>query len=248
MASISLKNVCLNYPVYGKKNINSFITNQISVGGTIVEKNKFYTIEALKNLSIDFRDGDKVGLIGHNGAGKSTLLKLAAGIYPISSGSMSISGKVQSLFDPRAGLEPEEDGIKNIKRLTLLLNQNFNLIKKKIPEIIQNSELGDYINFPVKTYSDGMKLRLCFSVITSWKSDIFLVDEFLSVGDEKFHIYAKKKLNNIIEKASIVLLASHNLAYIEALTNRLVILNSGKVEYDGKTKNGLDYYKSLRKK
>lgn len=246
MTAINIKNGNLEFPLIGiKKNLKSNFTKTAAVGSQIDEKQKFLNVMALKNLNLEFNDGDKVGLLGHNGSGKSTLLKLIAGIYPLKTGSIDINGKIQTLLHPDAGLEPEENGLRNIKRLALLLNFDYQKVESNINSIIENSELGDYIHFPVKTYSDGMKLRLYFALITSYKSDIFLIDEFLSVGDENFHRFAKEKLNNIFDVAPIVLIASHNIPYVQELVNRVIVLNSGEVIFDGDTNDGISFYKSL---
>ena len=244
MAKIELKNINLSYPIYGHRlSLKSKILKK-KVGGDISEDKHKYHVHALKNLNVTFHEGDKVGLLGHNGAGKSTLLAMLSSIYPPTSGEVKIDGRVQSLFNPSAGLELETSGLKNIKRLGLLLNTDLNELKKNTEEIIRASGLGEYINLPVRTYSEGMKLRLCFAIITSWKSDIFLIDEFLSVGDEYFYKYAQEKLNNIMVNSPIVLFASHNLNFIKNLTNRILVLKSGEIIFDGKTEEGISFYKN----
>jgi ABC-type polysaccharide/polyol phosphate transport system ATPase subunit len=243
MAKIELKNINLTYPIYGHRlSLKSKILEK-KVGGDISEDKNKYHVHALKNLNITFHEGDKVGLLGHNGAGKSTLLAMLSRIYPPTSGELKIDGRVQSLFNPSAGFEIEASGLKNIKRLGLLLNTDLNELEKNTEEIIKVSGLGNYINLPVRTYSEGMKLRLCFAVITSWKSDIFLIDEFLSVGDEYFYKYSQEKLNNIMINSPIVLFASHNLKFIQSLTNRVIVLKSGEIIFDGNTNDGINFYK-----
>jgi len=242
MPVIKLKNINLTYPIYGHRlSLRSKIYGK-KVGGDISDSKKKYHVHALKNLNLEFKEGDKIGLLGHNGAGKSTLLSMLSKIYPPTSGELIIEGKVQSLFNPGAGLEIEASGLRNIKRLGLLLNADLDELEKNTSEIIKVSGLGDYMNLPVRTYSEGMKLRLCFSVITSWKSDIFLIDEFLSVGDEYFYKFCQEKLNNIMLSAPIVIFASHNLEFIKNLTNRVLVLRSGEVIFDGKTKDGIKFY------
>lgn len=241
MSEVLLKNIYLTYPIYGHKlSIKSKIAGV--VGGGINTDKKKYHVEALKNLNCKFVNGEKIGLLGHNGAGKSTMLAMLSSIYPPSSGELTINGKVQSLFNPGAGLEPEESGLRNIKRLGLLLNANINELEENTDEIINVSGLGDYINLPVRSYSDGMKLRLCFSVITSWKSDIFLIDEFLSVGDNAFYKYCKGKLEEIMKSSSIVVLASHNLDFIKSFTSRVLVLKAGQIVFDGITSEGIKFY------
>lgn len=241
MNEVILKNIFLTYPIYGHRlSIRSKISGV--VGGKINTDKKKYHVEALKNLNCKFKNGEKIGLLGHNGAGKSTLLAMLSGIYPPSSGEFTISGRVQSLFNPGAGLEPEVSGLINIKRLGLLLNANIKELEKNTDEIIKVSGLGDYINLPVRSYSDGMKLRLCFSVITSWRSDIFLIDEFLSVGDNAFYKYCKEKLEEIMKSSSIVIFASHNLEFIRNFTNRVLVLKAGEIVFDGSTSEGIKFY------
>jgi|688.fasta_scaffold662505_1 lipopolysaccharide transport system ATP-binding protein len=243
MVKIELKNINLTYPIYGHRlSIKSKIFKK-KVGGEIIQDKNTYHVHALKNLNVTFSKGDKIGLIGHNGAGKSTFLALLSNIYPPTSGKLIIEGKVQSLFNPSAGLELEESGLRNITRLGLLLDLNLNQLNQNIGKIIKVSGLGDYINLPVRTYSEGMKLRLCFATITSWKSDILLIDEFLSVGDEYFYKYSQEKLDEIMINSPIVFFASHNLNFIKNFTNRVIILNAGEIIFDGKTEEGLNFYK-----
>lgn len=186
------------------------------------------TIRAIDDLNFRLEKGDRVGLMGHNGAGKTTLLRVLAGIYPPTSGNLIVQGKVTTLLDIGLGLESESSGYENILLRGILLGHSPSLIESKMKEIADFSELGDYLEMPLRTYSSGMLLRLAFAVSVCAHADILLMDEWLSVGDESFSTKASKKLHSLIDDSSILVLASHSKDLIKQTCNRLFVSEHGR--------------------
>lgn len=241
---ISTKDLCLSFPKYNdstrslKRKLLQNISNLLSKSDA--KNNEF---QAIKNISISIKKGDRLGLIGHNGAGKSSLLRAFSGIYKPSSGFLAINGKVNSLLDLNVGLNHEMTGIDNIKLKSILLGLNKKRYKDIIADIIEFSELGDFIHAPIRTYSSGMLLRLAFSISVLIDSDILIMDEWLSVGDSSFNDKAQKKLNSIIDKQSILCIASHDLNLIKKVCNRCIHLENGKIIKEYTIKNKRMYEK-----
>lgn len=200
------------------------------------QKGGHVNINALTDITLDILSGDRIGIIGHNGAGKSTLLRLLSGIYEPTAGSITRTGTVASLVDISLGIDPESTGRENIFVRGKLLGLSKKEINTKINEIVEFSELGDYINLPVRTYSSGMLLRLAFSVSTSITADILIMDEWLSVGDEAFSDRASNRLKFLVDESEILVIASHTQSLIESTCNKVVWLDKGVVRKAGPTK------------
>lgn len=185
MASIEFRNVCVDFPIYnanGRSLKKRLI--QVATGGQLgADPQGHVVVRALEGLNFSLRDGDRVGLLGHNGAGKSTLLRLLSGVYEPSSGTAKISGEIGSLIDISLGIDPEATGRENIYLRGGLLGMSKSEINTQMEEIIEFSELGDFVDMPLRTYSTGMHLRLAFAVSTIVRPEILLMDEWLSVGD-----------------------------------------------------------------
>ena len=186
-------------------------------------------IRALDELSFTLQDGDRLGIIGHNGAGKSTLLRLLGGVYRPTSGMACINGAVGSLIDISLGIDPEVSGRENISMRGALLGLSRSELSKRVDDIIDFSELGNFIDLPVRTYSTGMHLRLAFSVSTMLSPDILLMDEWLSVGDEAFRHKAEQRLEEMVRATSIIVLASHSKELILRTCNRVLWLEHGRI-------------------
>jgi len=199
-------------------------------------------IHALKDINVRIDTGEKVGLIGHNGAGKSTLLKAIAGLYPISSGNREVRGTIRSLLELSLGFEPDATGFENIMYRGLLLGQTPKQIRQLREEIIDFSELGEFINYPIRTYSAGMLVRLAFSISTSIRGDILLLDEIMSAGDIAFQQKARNRINALIDRAEILVFASHDLETMRGLCTRGLVLNHGTIIYDGNVEDALACY------
>lgn len=191
-------------------------------------------VKALHNLSFELKDGDRVALLGHNGAGKTTLLRMLSGVYQPTSGEAIIQGEVGSLIDLSLGIDNEASGRENIFVRGALLGLKRQQIQDKISEIIEFSELGDFIDMPVRTYSSGMHLRLAFAVSTIVRPEILLMDEWLSVGDENFKHKAEARLSNLVAATKILVIATHSRALAETTCNRAIWLEHGQIKMDGK--------------
>jgi lipopolysaccharide transport system ATP-binding protein len=186
-------------------------------------------IHALRGVSLEFREGDRVGLMGHNGAGKTSLLRLLAGIYEPTSGHVHIEGRVSSFINLGLGLDMEATGYENIELCGLMFGLDHAEIRRLTPAIAEFSGLAEYLDMPVRTYSSGMGMRLVFSIVTSVKAEILLMDEWLSVGDAEFVALAEARLKELVDASSILVLASHSEETIRKHCNVLVRLEHGEV-------------------
>lgn len=232
MAYLRLKDCSLHLPVYGAGNRSlKQMVLSAATGGRIASNSGHITVvEALRNVTLDIKAGDRVGLVGHNGAGKTTLLRMLAGIYEPTVGTYAQSGRITSLLDVTLGLDYEATGYENILIRGLILGASKAEMKRLTPEIAEFSGLGDYLSMPVRTYSSGMVLRLAFAIVTSVPADVLLMDEWLSVGDASFVAKAEERMKTFVGQASILVLASHNPKIIDELCNMKVTLEHGVVK------------------
>jgi ABC-2 type transport system ATP-binding protein/lipopolysaccharide transport system ATP-binding protein len=168
-------------------------------------------------------------LVGHNGAGKSTLLKVLAGIYQPTTGSVRTEGRIVSTLNISLGMEPEATGFENIVIRGLLLGMRRAEINKKLDEIANFTELGDYLNMPVRIYSSGMATRLAFATVTAMDSDILLMDEVIGTGDASFMDKAEKRLNEFMNRSKIIVIASHSDQVIKKFCNKALLLEHGQI-------------------
>jgi lipopolysaccharide transport system ATP-binding protein len=209
------------------------------------KKTKLDDIHALKDFNLHVYDGDRLGIIGLNGAGKSTLLKTIAGIYPVRSGSIEISGSIRSMFDLSLGFDLESTGRENILYRGLMLGLTPYQIREKQDEIIEFADLGEFIDYPIRSYSSGMLVRLAFSISTSVDGEILLLDEIISMGDATFAAKAYERMSGVMSKAKILLLVSHDLSSISKICNRVILIEHGKICLDGKPQEIIHHYKSM---
>ena len=245
MAEIILKSVTADFPIYGNQvSFRNVLFGRV-VGGVLrrpKDTGNRVIVRALDNVSLTIRHGDRLGIIGHNGAGKSTLLRVLAGIYEPSLGSITVDGHVSPLFDVSAGLDPDDSGYENIVTCALLLGMSRDEIERKMPQIEAFSELSDYLALPARTYSTGMLVRLGFAIATAIDPEILLLDEWLGAGDARFAARAAKQVEAMIERSSIMLLASHSDELIRQMCNRVILLDNGRLLADGQTTDVLDMY------
>lgn len=199
-------------------------------------------VHALKNVTLRISQGERVGLLGHNGAGKSTLLKTIAGLYPISSGTLSVNGEIRSLFDLSLGFEPDATGRENILYRGLLLGMSPKFMRAKEEEIIEFAGLGEFIDYPIKTYSAGMQVRLAFAVSTAIGGDLLLLDEVIGAGDANFMAKAKDRISQLIARAEILVLASHDFGALRNLCKRGIVLQRGSVLFDGDIEEAINMH------
>lgn len=237
---ISAQNLSIEFPIFENSNrsIKKTVLN-LSTGGRICQSADHHpSVTALDDLNFSFEEGSRVGLWGHNGSGKTTLLRVLAGIYAPVKGSLIVSGRIASLLDVSMGLDPDATGFENIYLRGILDGMRPARIRSKIDEIADFTELGEYLNLPVRTYSSGMMLRLAFAISTSVEADILIMDEWLSVGDQDFSAKATQHLEKLISKASILVVATHDQSLIERICNRKITLEHGKIISDEQvTKN-----------
>ena len=235
MVSIVFEQATVDFPIYNAdaRSLKKRLI-RVATGGQIgANEDGRVIIRSLENLSFTFHDGDRVGLIGHNGAGKSTLLRLLSGVYEPTSGSRAVTGEIASLIDISLGIDPEATGRENIYLRGGLLGLTRKEIDAQIDEIIDFSELGDFIDMPLRTYSTGMQLRVAFAVSTIVRPQILLMDEWLSVGDAGFQERAEKRLNDLVQSTNILVIASHSRELISKVCNRLIWLEHGKIMMEG---------------
>lgn len=231
MTKLEFRNVTVQYPVYNSRSMS--LRNQlmrISTGGRIEsEAGHISIVTALRDVSFSLHDGDAVALIGHNGAGKSTMLRTMAGVYTPVAGEVVRTGRVATVLELGAGMDPELSGYENIIRMGVLMGMSMREIKERTAEIEEFTQLGDFLQLPVRTYSSGMSTRLMFAVATSTQPDILLVDEIFGMGDAEFQAKAKQRMESLIKSVGIFVFASHNNDLIKAYCNRFFRLEHGAV-------------------
>jgi ABC-2 type transport system ATP-binding protein/lipopolysaccharide transport system ATP-binding protein len=246
MIEITLNSVTVEFPIYDMMG-RSFKSRmlRLSAGGRIRSDQKHVTITALDDVSFSLFEGDRVAVVGHNGAGKTTLLRVLAGIYEPDRGRVVTRGTVAPLFDLTLGMDPEATGLENIRIRGLLLGMTPREIARHEDEIVAFSELGDYIQMPIRTYSSGMRLRLAFAVATAREPEILLLDEMIGVGDARFFERAQKRLDRYLTRAGIVVLASHQVEVLNQICNKALLLDHGKLIALGAVDEILESYAAL---
>lgn len=240
---IKMKDVNLYYPsnAYNAMTIKQEIFSRLSAKK---QKNALEDVHALKNFNLEIKDGERVGVIGFNGAGKSTLLKALAGLYPIKTGSIETKGEIRPMFELTLGFDMESTGRENIMNRGLMLGGTPDEVRSKEQEIIDFAELGQFIDYPIKSYSSGMLVRLAFAISTSVTGDILLVDEILSAGDINFQAKAKARMMNIMDRARILVLVLHDMSTIRDVCDRTIFLKNGEIVADGKPDEVINIYLS----
>lgn len=234
MAFIDFDKVCVDFPIFNATNRSLKNTiMQSATGGRVDFGAKETIVRSLDNVSFRINPGDRIGLIGHNGAGKSTLLRVLSRVYVPTSGRAVISGSLGSLVDISLGIDPEATGRENILLRGVLMGLKRSEVLSRMDEIIEFSELGNFIDVPVRTYSSGMHLRLAFSVSTIIRPEILIMDEWLSVGDDRFNQKAATRLEEMVEKSQILVIASHSRSLVEQVCNRVLWFDHGQLKLDG---------------
>ncbi|WOO35441.1 ABC transporter ATP-binding protein [Anaerocolumna sp. AGMB13020] len=194
---------------------------------------KYKEFWALKDVDLSIEKGDRLGILGLNGAGKSTLLKIIAGVQKPTEGNVNVKGKIAPLLELGAGFEGEYTGIENIYLYGSVLGYHRDFINEKFNEIVEFSELGEFIKVPLKNYSSGMKSRLGFSIATIVEPDVLILDEVLSVGDAKFKKKCEAKIQSMFDKGVTVLFVSHSLAQVKKICNKAILLEKGQLIANG---------------
>jgi ABC-type polysaccharide/polyol phosphate transport system ATPase subunit len=240
MSLIQLENIGLRFHVRRSGRIS--LKEYLLQGFFRASKSNSFEVQALENINLTVGEGERLGIIGHNGAGKSTLLKLLAGIYPPTAGRRQVNGHVISLFDIALGFESEASGWENIMYRGYLQGETPHSIRDKIKPIAEFSELGDFLNMPVRYYSAGMMVRLAFSIATSIEPEILIVDEVLSAGDMAFQVKARERMRSLISSARAVVVVSHDLGSLELLCDRVLWLDHGNMRMIGPTQEVIAAY------
>lgn len=233
MASIKLEDASFWYPVFEvtERSLKVALMRQFAGGES--RENGVVEVQGLRDVSLELRDGDRVGLVGRNGAGKSTLLRVLAGLLHPQQGGVKVAGRVVPLITRGLGIHPELSGYRNIELPMRLLGATEAEIQRAKQEVPEWSGLGDFIHLPVRTYSDGMRARLMFAICTAVRGDILIMDEWLSAGDADFVNKAQERLKELLETTRIVVLASHSLEIIRKMCNVVCWMEGGQVVMTG---------------
>lgn len=213
----------------------------------ITRKLRFTEFWALQDVSFTIEKGERLGVLGFNGAGKSTLLKTVAGVLKPTKGSVEVDGVIAPLLELGAGFDSNYTGKENIFLYGATMGYSRKYIEDRYDEIVKFSELGDFINVPIKNYSSGMRARLGFSIATAVEPEVLILDEVLSVGDAKFKAKSEKKVTSMFDKGVTVLFVSHNTPQVRRLCNKAIILDHGKVIAYGEANEVCDKYDALVK-
>src|SRR3954468_6018197 len=246
-AVVRLDNVCVDFHIYNSagRSLKKHLV-RTSTGGRLTGDAGRINVAALREVSLTLQRGDRVGVVGHNGAGKTTFLRTIAGVYEPSAGFVAVTGRVTPLFDIGLGIDPEATGYENMYLRGALLGMSRREIDAVRDDIAEFTELGDYLDVPVRTYSAGMTLRLAFAICTCGSPGVLLLDEFLAVGDAQFMHKAEERLNQMISRAGVMVLASHSDKLIERLCNRVVWLEGGRIHAPGEPAETLRAYLRTR--
>ena len=241
--SITTKDACVDFPIFDAKSRSLKKTVMGVVGGNIDSGAKVPIIEALRNISVHLEHGARVGLVGHNGAGKSTLLRLFSGIYEPTRGTAEIRGRVAPVFDLGVGMDPEISGLENIIIRGLFLGMSRREMERRVDEIAEFTELGDYLSMPLRTYSTGMRVRLALGVVTSIDPEILLLDEGIGAVDAEFLAKARDRLNELVERSGILVFASHSDEFLADLCDSAIWMDQGSIREHGPLRDVLQHYK-----
>lgn len=244
---LSLDNVSVSFPIYhgGSRSLKKSLLFRGSGGQLASDASHRITVEALRNVSMEFRTGDRVALIGKNGAGKTTLLRVMAGIYEPVTGVVKSRGRISPMFDISLGIDGDISGYDNIRLRGLILGLPAREIEERMADIAEFTELGDYLDIPVRTYSSGMMTRLTFAVATCFSPEILLMDEWILAGDAGFLAKAQHRVETFVEQAGILVLASHSTEICRRWCNKAVWMERGEVKMAADISAVLDSYNSV---
>ena len=241
MSHIIMDKVCLNYKVKKDIKFKDLVLGNKSES-KFSEMSGEGIIRALNEVTLELHDGDRLAIIGPNGAGKSSLLKVMSEIYPISKGKLDVSGNVATMFEMATGFDMDASGWENIRLRGIMLGLTPKEIEPKVQEIAEFSELGEYLDIPVRYYSSGMFIRLAFSVSTSVDPDILLLDEVLAAGDAGFVDKANKRINEMMKSAKILVLVTHSMESAIKFCNKAILLKRGEILKFGTPTDVVAYY------
>jgi ABC-type polysaccharide/polyol phosphate transport system ATPase subunit len=241
---LTLQSVSVSFPIYqsGSRSLKKRLLFRGTGGQIATDANHRIVVEALRNISLSLKAGDRVALIGSNGAGKTTLLRVMAGVYEPFAGVVNSHGRISPMFDISLGIDSEISGYDNIRLRGLILGLTSSQIEELMPDIVKFTELGDYLDIPVRAYSSGMMTRLTFAVATCFSPEILLMDEWIIAGDAGFLAKAKHRVQSFVERANILVLASHSLEICRQWCSKAVWLERGEIKMQGDIETVLAAY------
>jgi lipopolysaccharide transport system ATP-binding protein len=223
--------IVVRFPIYNlaHRSLKRVVLHATTGGRVARESGSRAVVCALDGVSFSIKPGDRVGLVGHNGSGKTTLLRVLTGVYEPVEGSLLVNGRVAALLDLSLGMDPEATGYENILLRAVIAGLTPKDVEEKMEEIAEFTELDDYLEMPVRTYSSGMLVRLAFAVSTSVDADILLMDEWLSAGDADFSKKAAARLDRLVDRTPILVLASHDMNLVSRTCNRIFRFEHGRM-------------------
>ncbi|MFN9279791.1 MAG: ABC transporter ATP-binding protein [Betaproteobacteria bacterium] len=246
MASIVLDRVSLDFPIFSAKSTS--IRHQlirIGTGGLIGSDGGHRVVTALQDISISLSDGARIGLIGHNGSGKSTLMRLIGGIYHPTRGTARVQGRVSTIFELGVGADPDLPGLENILRIGVMMGLRHRKVVEMVPEIAAFTELGEFLDLPVRTYSAGMAMRLYFAMALFSDPEILLIDEVFGAGDAAFQKRALARLEQQIFDAHIFVFATHSADLLRKFCDRCIVMHHGRMVCFDETDRALAEYERV---
>ncbi|MHA6797883.1 galactan export ABC transporter ATP-binding subunit Wzt/RfbE [Bounagaea algeriensis] len=243
MVSIDVWNAAVDFPIFDAKSRSLKKAVLGKTGGKIGTDSKVPIIEALHDINLSLRHGDRVALVGHNGAGKSTLLRLLSGIYEPTRGHARVAGRVAPVFDLGVGMDPEISGYENMLIRGLFLGMSRKEMLKRVDDIAEFTELGDYLEMPLRTYSTGMRVRLALGVVTSIDPEILILDEGIGAVDAEFLEKARDRLHALVRRSGILVFASHSDEFLIEMCDSALWMDRGQIKESGELRHVLTEYK-----
>ena len=249
MSYILLRNVCVDYPIYqgASRSLKKMVLAATTHGNLARDAYDRINVRALLDITLDIREGDRVGLVGQNGAGKTTLLKVLAGVFEPSNGRVFADGRISTLLDVAIGINPNSTGYENIILRGMYMGIHPRKMRTFFDDVASFTELGEYLDMPVRTYSSGMMVRLAFAIATCIHPEILLMDEWIGAGDAKFIQKAEARLASFVQSSRILVLASHSMQLLKKWCNRGVLLHQGKIVATGEIDEVIAKYGELLK-
>lgn len=240
MAKIELTDVSITFNAHQQKRVSlkEYMVRRLFRASI----NPVMRVHALSGLNLTVREGERIGVIGHNGAGKTTLLKALAGVYPPTTGTRVVEGKICSLFDITLGFEQEATGWENILYRSYLQGETPSSIRGKLDAIAEFAELGEFLNIPVRQYSSGMMMRLAFSIATAIEPEVLLVDEVLAVGDLAFQRKAQARMRELMTNSRLMVMVAHDLESLRTMSTRVIWMTHGQIIVDGEPNRVINAY------
>ena len=234
MGRITARDVCVDFPIFtnSSRSMKNLVLRATTGGRIAKDAGQHSYVRSLDHLTFNITAGERIGLVGHNGSGKTTLLRTLCGVYAPTFGHLLVSGRVVSLLDINLGMDPEGTGFENIMMRGIVMGMTPKQISARIEDIANFTDLGEYLDMPIRTYSSGMQMRLAFAVSTSVDADILLMDEWLSVGDAEFQTKAADRLAAMVHRTPILVVATHSMDLVTRTCTRMIRLEHGRIISD----------------